>query len=49
MNKIADAQKNVNEEMLVRPDVQIKNNDNFENPEEDPTVIAAIKWLEEKK
>lgn len=49
VNKIADAQKRVNEEMLVRPDVEIKNNDNFENLKEDPTVVAALKWLTEKK
>lgn len=48
VNKIADAGKNVNEEMLVRPDVQIKNNDNFEKPGEDPTVIAALDWLSKK-
>lgn len=48
VNKIADASKNVNEEMLIRPNVQIKNNDNFEKPEEDSTVVAALDWLRKK-
>jgi carboxyl-terminal processing protease len=48
VNKIANARKIVNEDMLVRPDVEIKNLDNFDKLEEDPTVVAALNWLRKK-
>jgi hypothetical protein len=48
VNKIADARKYVYEEMLVRPDIYIKSEDNYDNLITDPTVIAALKWLNSK-
>jgi C-terminal processing protease CtpA/Prc len=48
VNKIADARKYVYEEMLVRPDIYIKSADNYDNLIADPTVIAALGWLNSK-
>ena len=45
VNRIADAKKHIYQTMLVAPDVYIKSEDNYENPGEDPTVTAALKWL----
>jgi carboxyl-terminal processing protease len=46
VNKIADAKKNVCHEMLVRPDVYVKSDDNYENLLQDPTVVKALEWLQ---
>jgi hypothetical protein len=45
VNRIADARKQVYKEMLVRPDVYIKSADNYDNLIADPTIEAALKWL----
>jgi hypothetical protein len=48
VNRIADGRKHVYKEMLVRPDVTIKSEDNYDNLPADPTVKAALKWLDSK-
>jgi carboxyl-terminal processing protease len=48
VNRIADARKKVYREMLVRPDVTNKNEDNYDNLPADPTVKSALKWLNAK-
>ena len=48
VNKIADASKHVYKEMFVKPDVFVKSEDNYDDLQSDPTVIAAIKWLKTK-
>jgi hypothetical protein len=48
VNRIADARKHVYQEMLVRPDITIKSEDNYDNLIADPTVKAALKWLSAK-
>jgi carboxyl-terminal processing protease len=48
VNKIADARKQVYEEMLVRPDVYIRSDDNYDNLNADPTVKAALHWLNQE-
>jgi hypothetical protein len=48
VNRIADARKHIYQEMLVRPDVNIKSEDNYDNLIADPTVKAALKWLNSK-
>jgi hypothetical protein len=48
VNRIADASKHVYEQLLVRPDVTIKSEDNYEKLDADPTVKAALKWLNRK-
>ena len=48
VNRIADAHKHVCQQMLVRPDITIKSEDNYDNLVEDPTVHAALKWLNQK-
>jgi carboxyl-terminal processing protease len=48
VNRIADARKYVYQQMLVRPDITIKSEDNYDNLVGDPTVNAAIKWLNQK-
>ena len=48
VNRIADARKQVYQQMLVRPDIIIKSEDNYDNLVGDPTVSAAIKWLNQK-
>jgi C-terminal processing protease CtpA/Prc len=45
VNTIADADKHVYDKMFVEPDVYIKSEDNYENLLSDPTVAAAIEWL----
>ena len=45
VNEIADADKQVYDKMFVEPDVYIKSDDNYENILSDPTVAAAIEWL----
>jgi carboxyl-terminal processing protease len=49
VNKIADAKKRVYNEMLVRPDIYIKSEDNYDNLLADPTVKAAVQWLRNKR
>jgi len=48
VNRIADARKHVYQEMLVRPNVKIKSEDNYDKLTTDPTVKAALKWLNSK-
>jgi carboxyl-terminal processing protease len=48
VNRIADARKKVYREMLVRPDVRNKNEDNYDDLPADPTVKSALKWLNAK-
>jgi carboxyl-terminal processing protease len=48
VNRIADAREHVYQEMLVRPDSNIKSEDNYDNLMADPTVKAALKWLNAK-
>ncbi|HZG73036.1 MAG TPA: S41 family peptidase, partial [Chondromyces sp.] len=48
VNRIADARKRVYQEMLVRPDVYIKSDDNYDMLIADPTVKVALKWLSSK-
>jgi hypothetical protein len=48
VNRIADARKRVYQEMLVRPDVYIKSDDNYDILIADPTVKVALKWLSAK-
>jgi hypothetical protein len=48
VNRIADARKHVYQDMLVRPDVNIKSADNYDNLVADPTIKAALKWLNAK-
>jgi hypothetical protein len=48
VNRIADARKHVYQDMLVRPDINIKSADNYDNLIADPTVKAALKWLNAK-
>jgi len=48
VNRIADANKHVYQQMLVRPDITVKSEDNYDNLVADPTVNAAIKWLNQK-
>jgi carboxyl-terminal processing protease len=48
VNRIADAGKQVYQEMLVQPDKYIKSEDNYEDLAADPTVISALEWLKAK-
>jgi len=48
VNRIADGRKEVYQEMLVRPDVYIKSEDNYDILIADPTVKPALKWLSSK-
>jgi C-terminal processing protease CtpA/Prc len=48
VNRIANARKQVNNEMRVRPDVTVNSNDNYENISVDPTVSAAMQWLNQR-
>lgn len=45
---IATADRKPVKESVIRPHVEIKADDNYENPELDPTVQAAMKWLRKK-
>jgi carboxyl-terminal processing protease len=45
VNKIADAKKKIYNEMLVKPDVYIKSDDNYDNLAMEPTVKAALQWV----
>lgn len=42
---IADARKKILTSYRIQPDVFIKSDDNFNEPEKDVTVQAAMKWL----
>lgn len=48
VNKIADAKKHIYKDMFIQPDVYIKSADNYDDLLQDPTVEAAINWLEKK-
>lgn len=49
VNFIADAKKHIYTSMHVEPTVFVKSADNYENLYADSTVIAALKWLNERK
>ena len=49
VNRVADARKHVYQEMLVRPDVYIKSEDNYDDLPADPTVKTAFNWLTAKE
>ena len=40
--------EHVYQQMLVRPDITIQSEDNYDTLVEDPTVHAALKWLNQK-
>jgi carboxyl-terminal processing protease len=46
---IADASKQVYQEMLVHPHVLVKSEDNYDKPVADPTVKMALNWLQPGK
>jgi C-terminal processing protease CtpA/Prc len=48
VNRIADARKQVYKELLVRPHVTVKSNDNYDDLSADPTVTAALRWLNQR-
>jgi hypothetical protein len=46
VNRIADARKHIYQDLIVHPDVIIDSkDDNFDNLNADPTVKAALSWL----
>ncbi|MGV3529848.1 MAG: S41 family peptidase [Flavisolibacter sp.] len=49
VNRIADAQRHVYDELLVRPGVYVKAADDYSNLPADPTVKAALDWLHSRK
>jgi carboxyl-terminal processing protease len=49
VNWLADASRRVYKEEYVTPAVYVKSEDNYDDLLQDPTVIAALKWLTEKK
>ncbi|MDB5252015.1 MAG: Peptidase family [Flaviaesturariibacter sp.] len=48
VNRIADAHRHVYQDLVVRPDVYQKNEDNYDDLLSDATVTAALKWLSTK-
>lgn len=48
VNKIADAARHVYNDMFIQPEVFIKSEDNYDDLSVDPTITAAIKWLNTK-
>ena len=49
VNKIADAKKHVYKKMKVEPTVFIKSADNYDDLQTDPTILAALHWLNKHK
>jgi C-terminal processing protease CtpA/Prc len=46
---IADAHRKVLTNCYINPNIYIKNtNDNYTEPQNDPTILAALKWLTKK-
>ncbi|HEU0110698.1 MAG TPA: S41 family peptidase [Flavisolibacter sp.] len=49
VNRIADSKKHIYQDLVVRPDVYVKSDDNFDDLTADPTVKEALSWLNTQK